>query len=182
MNFIASRRQLRASFIRWALFTVPLIVFLGLTAGRLGSPDTIWFQSLIKPDIFPPPAAFGIAWTILYVMIGLALALVCSAWGARGRLLALGLFAFHFLFNLAWTPVFFGMQDMQNGLYVLIAVVVTLLPVIWAFWRVRRMAALLLLPYLAWVMFASVLNYEFIRANPNGGLGDNGAPVQSYEI
>ena len=101
MNVIASRSQLRASLIRWALFTVPLAVLLGFIAGQAGSPNTLWFQSLVKPSIYPPPATFGIVWTILYVMIGFSLALVCSSWGARGRGLAIGLFVVHFLCNLA---------------------------------------------------------------------------------
>ena len=85
MNMLASRGQLRASFLRWALFTVPLCVLLGFLSGQLGSPDTAWFQSLVKPGIYPEPKWFGIVWTILYVMIGFALALVASAWGARDR-------------------------------------------------------------------------------------------------
>ncbi|MDA0820527.1 MAG: tryptophan-rich sensory protein [Proteobacteria bacterium] len=169
MNVIASRSQLRASFFRWALFTVPLIVLLGFVAGQLGSPNTLWFQSLAKPDIFPPPAAFGIVWSILYVMIGIALALVCSSWGARGRGVAIGIFAAHFLFNLAWTPVFFGNQNILGGLIVIAIVLLTLLAVIDAFWKVRKLAALLLLPYLAWIGFATLLNYEFLVANPDGG-------------
>ena len=78
MNMLASRGQLRASFLRWALFTVPLCVLLGFLSGQLGSPDTAWFQSLVKPGIYPEPKWFGIVWTILYVMIGFALALVAS--------------------------------------------------------------------------------------------------------
>lgn len=182
MNVIASRSQLRASFIRWALFTVPLIVLLGMVAGQMGSPDTIWFQSLYKPAIYPPPAVFGIVWGVLYVMIGIALALVCSSWGARGRGLAIGLFAVHFACNLAWTPVFFGNQNIVGGLVVLTLVDLTLLAVIWAFWRVRRLAALLLLPYLAWVLFASVLNYEFHRLNPQGAQDVAAPQTQRIEL
>ena len=182
MNFLASKAQLRASFLRWSLFLVPLIVLLGFTAGRLGSPDTVWFQSLTKPTIFPPPMWFGIVWSVLYVMIGFALALVASAWGAYGRGVAIILFALHFLGNLAWTYVFFGLQDMTAGLYVLIYTVVSLLVVIAAFWRVRRWAGVMLLPYLAWVIFASVLNYQFIVANPDGGPGDGAGAAQRIEL
>lgn len=179
MNLLASKAQLRASFLRWALFCVPLIVLLGFIGGKMGSPDTLWFQSLTKPAIFPPPAAFGIVWSILYVMIGLSLALVISAWGAYGRGLAVGLFAAHFLFNLAWTAVFFGMQDMTGGLVVLGCAVVTLVPVLWAFWRVRPLAMYLLLPYFAWACFASALNYQFIVENPDGGdRSQSGAAVE----
>lgn len=182
MTVIASRGQLRASFIRWSLFTVPLIVLLGFVAGQLGSANTFWFQSLVKPAIFPPPVTFGIVWTILYIMIGFALALVCSAWGARGRGLAIGIFVVHFLLNLAWSPVFFGTQNISGGLIVIAMVDVTLLAVIWAFWRVRRSAGLLLLPYLAWALFATVLNYEFMRMNPDGGHGARTEASQRFEI
>ncbi|MEM7666178.1 MAG: TspO/MBR family protein [Pseudomonadota bacterium] len=176
MNFLASKEQLRASFLRWSLFLVPLIVLLGFLGGQLGSPQTAWFQALEKPAIFPPPATFGIVWTILYVMIGFALALVVSAWGALGRGLAIIVFAVHFIGNLAWTAVFFGLQNMTGGLIVLGYAVVTLIAVMVAFWRVRRGAALLLVPYLAWVCFATALNYQFIALNPDGGVeGESGA-------
>ena len=155
---------------------------LGFVAGQLGSPNSLWFQSLIKPSIFPPPAAFGIVWTILYVMIGPALALVCSSWGARGRGIAIGVFALHFIFNLAWTPVFFGNYNILGGLIVLSIVVATLIAVIAAFWRVRRLAALMLLPYLAWVCFATFLNYEFLRANPDGGQDVPNNSVQRIQL
>ena len=167
MTTLASRAQLRASFLRWALVCVPGIVLLGFLAGNFGGPDSAWFQSLEKPSIFPPPMWFGIVWSILYVMIGISLALICSAWGARGRTFALGVFALHFVLNLAWTPVFFGAYQLSGALVVLCLVVLTLLVVMWAFWRVRKSAALLLIPYLAWVIFATVLNYEFLRLNPD---------------
>lgn len=180
MTMLASRGQLRASFIRWALFTVPLVVLLGFLAGTLGSADSAWFQNLAKPDIFPEPKWFGIVWTILYVMIGLALALVCAAWGARGRTTALVVFAVHFALNLAWSPVFFGAQQITAALVVIVLIVLTLLVVIALFWRIRKLAAVLLLPYLAWVCFATLLNYEFLRLNPesDGGLPQDGASAR----
>lgn len=178
MNMLASRGQLRASFIRWALFTVPLCVLLGFVAGQLGGPDTAWFQQLEKPGIYPEPKWFGIVWTILYVMIGLSVAIVASAWGARGRTAALWVFAAHFALNLSWSYVFFGAQQISGALMLLGAIVVTLLVVIALFWRVRRLAALLLLPYLAWVCFAAALNYQFLQLNPDA---DGGYPEGAVE-
>ncbi len=179
MNVLASKAQLRASFLRWALFMVPLVLLIGFTAGQLGGPDTPWFAGLEKPAIYPPPAVFGIVWSILFVLIGLALALVASAWGAAGRGLALGLFAVQFLVTQSWSAVFFGMQDMASGLIVIGVAAVLLLAAIALFWRVRRVAALLLLPYLAWVCFAGTLNYAFIEANPDGGQrGASGAETR----
>jgi tryptophan-rich sensory protein len=169
MNLLASKAQLRASFLRWALFMVPLVLLIGFAASQLGRSDTPWFAGLIKPSIYPPPAGFGIVWSILFVLIGLALALVASAWGAAGRGLALGVFAVQFLVAQSWSAVFFGMQDMQGGLIVISVAALLLLVAIALFWRVRRAAALLLLPYLGWLCFAGVLNYAFIEANPDGG-------------
>ncbi|MEL7445640.1 MAG: TspO/MBR family protein, partial [Pseudomonadota bacterium] len=140
------------------------------------------FAGLEKPGIFPPPATFGIVWAILYAMIGFSVALIASSWGAYGRNLAIGLFVLHFAFNLAWTPVFFGMQNIVGGLIVMGLVVITLLAVIWAFWRVRKVAALLLLPYLAWAVFATVLNYQFLSMNPDGGQGATPSETQRIEI
>ncbi|WP_296715901.1 TspO/MBR family protein [Erythrobacter sp.] len=179
MNVLASKKQLRASFLRWALFLVPLVLLIGFAAGQLGGPDTPWFAGLEKPAIYPPPAAFGIVWTILFVMIGLSLALVASAWGASGRGLALVVFALHFIGTQAWTGVFFGLRDMNAAMAVLGYGVVSLVVALVLIWRVRRAAGLLLLPYLAWLCFASALNYQFIVANPDGGQrGASGAETR----
>ncbi|RNJ63345.1 MAG: tryptophan-rich sensory protein [Porphyrobacter sp. IPPAS B-1204] len=173
MNVLASPAQLRASFLRWALFMVPLILLIGFAAGQLGGPNTAWFAGLVKPAIFPPPMIFGIVWSVLFVMIGLALAMVASAWGAHGRGAALIAFAIHFIVTQSWTAVFFGMQDMLSALMVLGFGVASLLIALALIFRVRRSAAMLLLPYLAWLCFASALNYQFIAENPDGG--DRGA-------
>jgi len=179
MNTLASPAQLRASFIRWALFMVPLILLIGFAAGQLGSPSTPWFAALVKPAIFPPPVTFGIVWSALFVLIGLALASVASAWGAAGRAMALIAFAVHFVVTQAWTLVFFGLQDMWGGLMVLGFGIVSMAVVLALVLRVRRVAAALLLPYFAWLCFAAVLNYQFIAENPDGGpRGASGAETR----
>lgn len=179
MNVLASKAQLRASFLRWALFMVPLVLLIGFAAGQLGGPNTAWFAGLAKPAIYPPPAVFGIVWTILFTLIGLSLAMIASAWGAQGRGVALIAFAIHFIGTQSWSAVFFGMQDMLGGLMVLGYGIATLLVALALIWRVRRQAALMLLPYLAWLCFAAVLNYQFMTANPDGGKrGDEGAAMR----
>ena len=182
MNFLASREQLRASLIRWALVCVPLCVLLGFLSGQLsgsGAGDP-WFDALAKPAIYPPPATFGIVWSILYAMMGFALALVGSAWGARGRAAAIVVFAVQFLLNLAWSPVFFGAHQITGGLIVIAVLDLLVLLTTVLFWRVRKLAGLLLVPYLAWVLFATALNYEFLRLNPqaDGAEGGTGAAVR----
>ncbi len=183
MNVIASRSQLRASFLRWALLTVPAVLLLGFLAGRLGGDaSSLWFQSLVKPAIFPPPVWFGIVWSILYIMLGFALALVCAAWGARGRSAAITLFLIQLAVNMAWSPVFFGQHQITAGLIIIAVLDVLVIITIALCWRVRKLAAVLMLPYLAWILFATVLNYEFLRLNPDAdGVQTSGA-VQRMEF
>ncbi len=168
MTELASPGQLRAAFLRWALFIVPGIMFLGFFAGRLGGSGSgnPWFIDLVKPSLYPPPATFGIVWTILYLVMGIALTLVITARGAPGRGYAISLFMFQLVLNLAWSPLFFGMHKIAAALALLVAIDLAVLATIIAFRKVRPIAAWLLLPYFAWVLFAMVLNWQFLVANP----------------
>lgn len=168
MTELASPGQLRAAFLRWALFVVPGIMFLGFFAGKLGGSGSgnPWFMDLVKPSLYPPPATFGIVWTILYLVMGIALTLVITARGAPGRGYAISLFMFQLVLNLAWSPLFFGMHKIAAALALLVAIDLAVLATILAFRKVRPVAAWMLLPYLAWVLFATVLNWQFLVANP----------------
>lgn len=184
MTTLASRAQLRASFIRWALFIVPAVVLLGFLAGQLagtGEGDP-WFDALVKPEFYPEASLFGIVWSILYVMMGLAFALVCSAWGARGRGIAIIAFIVQFALNLAWTPVFFGQHEITYALYLIVALNVAILITMVLFFRVRKMAAVLLIPYLAWTIFAGYLNYEILQLNPEADGSDTTGAVQRIDL
>lgn len=169
MSEIASRGQLRWSFARWALLSVPLILLLGVASGRLadsgyGNP---WFDALAKPAIMPPGWAFGAAWTLLYILMGLALAMILNARGAAGRGLAIALFAAQFLLNLSWSPIFFAAHRVGTAFWVILAMLVLAAATTAAFRRVRPAAALLMLPYLAWLCFAATLNYQIGALNPD---------------
>jgi tryptophan-rich sensory protein len=154
--------------MRWALFTVPAVLGLGFLSGVVAGsgPANPWFDALDKPAIYPPPAAFGIVWSVLYVLMGLALALVIAARGAPGRGAAVTAFVVQLAINLAWSPVFFAMHRMTLALGIILALIVAVLVTIALFWRVRRLAAGLLLPYLLWIGFASLLNLQFLQMNP----------------
>ena len=184
MNMLASRGQLRASFLRWALFIVPGVMLLGYLSGQIAGtgPGNPWFDALAKPSIYPPPMWFGIVWSVLYFMMGVALAMVCAAWGARGRRTAIWAFVIQFALNLAWTPTFFAAHQMTAALVLIIALVLAIAVTIALVWRVRRAAALLLLPYLAWVIFASALNYEFLRLNPQADGAQASGVVERVRI
>lgn len=167
MTQLASSRQLWAGYIRWALLFVPAIVLLGMISGQLsgsGSADP-WFAALTKPALYPPPATFGIVWTVLYAMMGLALALIVSARGAAGRGPAVLVFAIQLILNLAWSPIFFGAHQISTALVLLVAIDLAVAVTVVLFWRVRPAAGALLLPYLAWVLFATYLNWAILDAN-----------------
>jgi len=184
MTVLASRAQLRGSFLRWALFLVPLIVLLGFLSGEVSSSgaDNPWFVALNKPAIYPLPIVFPIVWGILFTLMGIACALVCAAWGARGRVVAVVFFIVQMALNLAWSPVFFRFHMIENAFYLLIAIDVVVLLTLALFWRVRWLAGALLVPYLGWVAFASVLNWQFLVLNPDANGYDTTAPVQRIEL
>jgi len=169
MTGIASRGQLRMSLLRYALVTVPLVLLLGTVSGRLsgsgyGNP---WFDSLAKPDFMPPGWVFGAAWTILYILLGLSLAMLIHARGARQRGKVLALFVVQLLLNFAWSPVFFAFHQVMTALSLLAGMIVITAALIVLAWRIRPLVAILLLPYLAWLLFAAALTFEIQRLNPN---------------
>lgn len=184
MNTIALPEQLRAGYFRWALFLVPLVAVLGMLSGTVGgnTEESVWFAALRKPAIFPPPIVFPVVWTALYVLMGLALAQVCAARGARWRAAAIAVFVIQLALNLAWSPVFFGAHQITLGLYVILALDVLVLVTFWLFWKVRKVAALLLLPYLVWILFAAVLNWQFLELNRDLDGKQASSPVQRFSI
>jgi len=167
MSELASSGQLRAAYLRWALFLVPGIVLLGFLSGQVAGsgPGNPWFDALDKPAIYPPPATFGIVWGILYVLMGLALAVVVTARGARGRGLAVAAFVIQLLLNLAWTPLFFAYHQISAALILLLVLDFAVLVTTILFFRVRPIAGLMMVPYLGWVLFATVLNWQFLELN-----------------
>lgn len=171
MTALASRGQLRMSFLRYALVTVPAVLLLGSLSGVLSNSGygNGWFAGLAKPSFMPPGWAFPVAWTILYICLGLALAQILHARGARGRGLALAVFLAQLVLNYAWSPVFFGMQRIWPAFAIIAAMFVLSVAAAFLFLRIRKGAALLMLPYLAWLCLAAALNYEIGRLNPDGG-------------
>lgn len=168
MGELASRDQLRMSFVRWALFTVPLLVFLGFLSGRVAgsSTDNRWFEALVQPAAMPPGWMFGAAWTILYIMMGFALAMIMNARRARGRGVAITLFVLQFIANLGWSPLFFSAHQVLAAFALIVLIFVLAIATTFAFGRVRTAAAWLMVPYLAWLCFASVLNWQVHALNP----------------
>ena len=141
-------------------FIVGVNVVGALPAVFAGS-DTSWIE---RPWFYPPEIAFPIVWTLLFTLMGLALFLLWRRGiGRRNVKLAFGVFAAQMAINVTWTPVFFGLQEPGWGLAIIGVLWAAIVATIYAFDRVDRRAAALLVPYLAWVTFAAVLNFEIWR-------------------
>ena len=137
-------------------------------AGAIGALTTQtgsspWYQSLTKPPFNPPGWVFGPVWTLLYALMGVALYLLVRRWPESRW--AVILFAVQLLLNAAWTPVFFGAHQIGAALLLIIVLWLAISATMAAAWNVSPAATLLLLPYILWVSFATVLNGFFWRLN-----------------
>jgi tryptophan-rich sensory protein len=149
-----------------ALGFVLLVNVVGASGALLGGPDSGWFAALEKPWFYPPGFVFGVVWTALFSLLGVALWLVWRAGTERRDVqVALTAFAGQMVLNLAWTPAFFTLQRPLVALGIIVALWFAIVATMAAVDRVSRRATLLFVPYLAWVSFAAVLNYQLWRLN-----------------
>lgn len=150
-----------------AVAVVLACVLLGAAGGLLTAPQIeSWYTTVEKPGFTPPNWVFGPVWTLLYALQGVAAWLLWrTGLDDRGTRIAIGLFAGQFALNLAWSPVFFGLESPLLGLVVIGPLLVAVLATMAAARRVDPRAALLLAPYAAWVAFATVLNYAIWSLN-----------------
>jgi tryptophan-rich sensory protein len=149
-----------------------LCVLLCLGAGGAGSFFTTpsigtWYALLQKPEFTPPNWLFGPVWTVLYIMMGIALYIVWqkrSRWH-RGKVAAYRWFGVQLGLNVMWSVVFFGLHSLSGGLVVIVCLWLAIAATIREFGKKAPMAAWLLVPYLIWVSYASFLNFSFWRLN-----------------
>lgn len=144
-------------------------ILLCLLTGFLGSFATFqniptWYATLNQPSFTPPDWIFGPVWTALYIMMGVALYLVSLKKGPEARR-AVIFFIAHLAVNAAWSFVFFGFHQIGAALAVIVLLWVMIAVSMGLFWKLDKRAAYLLLPYLAWVSFATVLNATFFSLN-----------------
>lgn len=151
-----------------------LIISIGasLSAGVIGSVFTTpaipgWYAGLLKPALNPPNWIFGPVWTVLYILMGVAVYLVWSSYSKTGEekekkgiKVAIGLFVFQLFLNAAWSVVFFGFQNLELALFNIILLWIAIILVMFVFFKISRLAAYLLIPYILWVSFAIYLNYS----------------------
>ncbi len=134
-----------------------------LLAGYIGSLVTMpaiptWYDWLIKPVLNPPSFVFAPVWTALYILMGVAFFLIWkSSERAQDKTRAMGLYLFQLVVNVIWSAAFFGLQSPLFGLIIIAILWVSIVATIVAFHKISKPAAYLLLPYIAWVSFASYL-------------------------
>ncbi len=136
-------------------------------AGIVGSLFTFsaiknWYIFLNKPFFGPPNWVFGPVWTVLYFLMGISLYWIWTKKNSGG---ALKLFAVHLIFNASWSIVFFGLHNIFLALINIVILWILIIAVMIKFSKIDRKASLILIPYLIWVSFATILNYNIWLLN-----------------
>lgn len=149
-----------SKILSYILF-IGFVVGAGLLAGLTNMPGN-WYQSLEKPFFNPPPWLFGPVWTTLYVLIGVAGARI---WQRAPKSAAMQLWFAQMAFNLMWSPSFFGLQNPELALAVIVGMLVTIIAFMIKARPIDRISTLLFVPYLAWVTFAGILNLSIAWLN-----------------
>ena len=161
----------RNSWWKLAIVTVVAIEIAGGLSGWLSNSGygNAWFDALEKPFFMPPGAAFGIVWPILYALLGVALAMILAEPPSPRKRTALALFFVQLALNFVWSPIFFAGHDIRLAKYVIFIMAVVAGGAAGQFYRLRRPAGLLMIPYLAWLIFAAMLNSTIDTLNPGAG-------------
>jgi len=152
--------------------TLPLIFsfaisFAAAAAGGLATrtaPE--FYAALSRPAWAPPSWLFGPVWTLLYALMAIAAWLVWKERGWSGARIALGLYLLQLLANALWSWLFFGWRRGSLAEFEIVVLLALIIFTIIAFWRVRPLAGILLLPYVAWVAFAAALTFAIVQRNP----------------
>jgi benzodiazapine receptor len=143
------------------------ITFIAAAVGSVASAEApAFYAQLSKPDWAPPASVFGPVWTVLYLLMGIAAWLVWRERSARGVDGALSLFLIQLAANALWSWLFFGWRQGAFALVDILLLLLLIAVTMASFWRINRLAAALLLPYFAWVAFASALTGVVWQRNP----------------
>jgi benzodiazapine receptor len=168
MTAIASRAQLRVSLLRSILVTVPLVLLLGTVSTTMSDASgyNAWFRALAHADVAPADWVIGTVTMLSWLLLGIVLAMLLHARGARRRRLALALFVLLLLLALAWPPVLFAFHEIGASLLLLAAMSLLDVLLVGLLWRMRRLAALLMLLHLGWLGYLAALSWRLVELNP----------------
>lgn len=161
----------RSNLLKIAVVTVAGIELLGGLSGWLSNSgyENSWFADLQKPSFMPPGWIFGVVWPILYALLGIALAMILAEPPSDRRRVALILFFVQLALNFAWSPIFFAGHDIALAKWVIFVMAALAAAAARQYLKLRRPAGLLMIPYLAWLVFAATLNATIEALNPGAG-------------
>lgn len=159
------------SWLKTAVVCVVAIELLGGLSGWLSNSGygNGWFDALQKPSFMPPGWAFGVVWPILYALLGISVAMILAEPPSPRRQAALTLFFIQLALNFAWSPIFFAGHDIVLANVVIFVMAVVTAVAARLFLKMRKAAGLLMVPYLAWLVFAATLNSTIESLNPGAG-------------
>lgn len=160
-----TRMNKAADWIGLAIFIAVCLVAAGLGSIATRPEISGWYQTIEKPSWNPPDWVFGPIWTTLYIMMAIAAWLVWRANGLTAAGRPLTLFALQLTLNVAWSWIFFGMHQLGWAFADLVVLWLAILATTVAFFQKSQTAGWLMVPYLAWVSFAGVLNLTIWRLN-----------------
>lgn len=152
-------------------FLLAFSIIISQLAGIIGSVATsplipTWYAQLEKPFFNPPNWLFGPVWITLYTLMGISLYLIWSKGYKKKKIKPMvNLFLIHLVFNSLWSIVFFGFKNLGLAFAIIIYLWIMIACLIKNFWKVNKWASYLLVPYLAWVSFASLLNFAIWQLN-----------------
>ena len=148
-------------------FSLAICQLAGIIGGIFNAvSNCTWYFTINKPSFSPPDWVFGPVWVILYLLIGIALFLVWTTNSpGNNKHSAMILFFIQLVFNTSWTFFFFFLENPYLALVDIILLLIFTLLTVWKFYSVNRTAGYLMLPYLLWVGFATVLNYSIWTLN-----------------
>lgn len=127
--------------------------------------DKVWYESLIKPKFQPPAWVFGPVWTVLYVLMFVSLAFIIKAKFNWQSIIAYLLFILQLVVNLSWTPVFFKEHNLRKAFLLCALLTLLVFLTVLIFFHISKIAGLLMVPYLLWSLFASLLSFEILELN-----------------
>ena len=155
-----------------ALIFVVVFELLGWLSGYVSQSGfgNDWFDALAKPSFMPPGWAFGVVWPILYAFLGIAVAMILALPDSPERRSALILFCIQMALNFAWSPIFFAVHDITLAKFIIFIMAGLAAMAAGKFYRLQRVAGLLMLPYLMWLVFAATLNASIDNMNPGAGV------------
>lgn len=142
-------------------------MFCGLGIGGFVTANSVdtWYQTLQKPPFSPPDWIFAPVWTALYVLMAIAAWRVWRHRPSDVRWWALAAFFVQLGFNLAWSLIFFGQQQIGLALVEIVVLLIVIVATSFLFWHIDRLAGALMAPYALWVAFASALNASLCLLN-----------------